>query len=134
MQRRTGNHPAEEPDFFKECHMANRKAQPVELTIDTTSPEKVCTAILVVGAFADGSLPPSSRKIDEASKGKLSAIIKRGDLGDKPGSTLVLHDLPGVEADRVLLVSLGKRDAFGDKGFREALKGAAKVLADGVAK
>jgi leucyl aminopeptidase len=114
--------------------MPTPKTTPMEFTVDTTSPEKVRTGILVVGAFADGSLPPSSRKIDEASKGKLSATTKRGDLGEKPGSTLVLHDLPGVKADRVLLMNLGKRDAFDDRAFREALKGAAKVLADGVAK
>jgi leucyl aminopeptidase len=45
----------------------------------------------------------------------------------------LLHDLPGVEAERVLLVSLGKRETFGDKAFRDALGGAAKALADGVA-
>ncbi len=106
----------------------------MDITLDTTSPEKIRTGVLVVGAFADGSLPPLARAIDEASKGKLSAVIARGDLDDGAGSSLLVHDLPGTAAERVLLVSLGKRDALGDRAFRDALGGAAKVLGGGVAR
>ncbi len=110
------------------------KSNTIELNLETSSPEKVRTGVLVVGAFADGALPSSSQKIDQVSKGKLSAVIKRGDLDEKAGASLLLHDLPGTEAERVLLVSLGKRGEFGDKAFRDALSSAAKVLADGAAK
>jgi leucyl aminopeptidase len=110
------------------------KSNTIELNVETSSPEMVRTGVLVVGAFADGTLPPSSKKIDEASTGELSAVIKRGDLDEKAGATLLLHDVPGTEAERVLLVGLGKRDEFGEKAFRDALSGAAKALADGAAK
>src|SRR5262252_6146143 len=114
--------------------MASTKTNPMEIAVETSSPEKVRTGLLVVGAFADGTLPPSSKKIDEVSKGKLSAMLKRGDLEEKAGSTVLLHDLPGVEAERVLLVSLGKRDEFGDKSFRDALNSTARALAAGAAR
>lgn len=114
--------------------MTATKSSPIDITLDSVSPEKVRTGALVVGAFSDGSLPPSSQTIDVASKGKLAAAIKRGDLGENAGATLLLYDLPGTEAERVLLVSLGKRDAFGDKAFRDALSGAAKALAGSPAK
>ena len=114
--------------------MVATKTSPIEIDVESTSPEKVKTGVLVVGAFADGLLPPSSKKIDDASKGKLSSVIKRGDLEEKPGSTLLLHDLPGVEAERVLVVSLGKRDKFDEKAFRDAVSGAAKALASGPAR
>ena len=110
------------------------KSSSIELSLETTSPEKIRSGVLVVGAFADGALPPSAQKIDEVSKRKLSAIIKRGDLDEKAGASLLLHDLPGVEAERVLLVSLGKRSELSEKSFREALSSAAKTLATGVAK
>jgi leucyl aminopeptidase len=106
----------------------------VEITLVTGSPEKHRANVLVVGAFADGTLPPPAQAIDKASRGKLSALIKRGDLDQKAGATLLLHDLPGIAAERVLLVSLGKRDEYGDKAFRDAVSGAAKVLASGAAK
>ena len=114
--------------------MGPTESNPMEITLDATPPEKVRTDVLVVGAFADGSLSPSSRKTDNASKGKLASVIKRGDLEKKPGSSILLYDLPGIEAERVLVVSLGKREEFGDKAFRDALSGAAKTLAAGVAK
>jgi hypothetical protein len=58
------------------------------------------------------------RALDEASRGRLSAVVARGDLAeDRAGSTLLLHDLPGVTAERVLVVGLGKRDEIGDKTF-----------------
>jgi leucyl aminopeptidase len=90
--------------------MAPNKRNPIEFTLETASPEEVRTGVLVVGAFADGALPPAYKSVDEASKGKLSAVIKRGDLDEKAGASLLLYDLPGVEAERVLLVSLGKSD------------------------
>jgi leucyl aminopeptidase len=106
----------------------------MEINLETSSPEQVRTGILVVGAFADGTLPPPSQKVDDASKGKLSSVIKRGDLGEKAGSSLLLHDLPGTHAERVLVVNLGNRAQFGEKAFRAAVGSAAKAMATGVAK
>jgi leucyl aminopeptidase len=104
---------------------------PLEFGLDTLSPHKAQAGILVVGAFADGSLPPSSQRVDSASKGRLSAVLKLGDLGEKPGETLLLHDLPGVAAPRVLLVSFGQPRDFDDRAFRQTITGAARALANG---
>jgi leucyl aminopeptidase len=114
--------------------MAVTKNKPIELSVESGAPEKIRTGVLVVAVFADGTLPRPSKKIDEAAKGKLSAVIKRGDLEEKAGSTLLLHDLPGVEAERVLVVSLGKREKFNDKALRDTLNGTAEALAKGAAK
>src|SRR5262249_22493068 len=119
---------------FQEEVMPLTKSDPIDITLEASSPEKVRTDVLVLGAFPDAKLPPDSRKIDEASKGRLSAVIKRGDLDEKAGASLMLYDLPGIEAERVLLVSLGKRSDFGDKAFRDAISSAAKTLVDGAAK
>jgi len=106
----------------------------VQMTTKTGSPEKLRVGTVVVGAFADGTLPDAAKAVDKASNRRLSAVLKRGDLDAKAGSCVLLHDVPGVAAQRVLLVSLGARDAFGDRAFRDALGGAAKALAGGPAK
>ena len=106
----------------------------MDIILETASPEQLGTAVLVVGAFADGPLPPPTRTVDEVSKGKLATLITRGDLEATAGASLLLHDLPGVSAERVLLVSLGTRQEFGDKAFRDALGSAARTLAGGAAK
>jgi len=97
--------------------------------VATSSPEKTRAGVLVLGVFADGTLPRASQRVDDATHGKLSAALKRGDLGERAGASLLLFELPGVDAERVLLVSLGRREGFGDKAFREALSGAAAALA-----
>ena len=112
--------------------MAASKTCAVDISLDSTSPEKVRTGTLVLGAFADGTLPQAAENIDAASGGKLSSMIKRGDLNKKAGSSILLLDLPGTAAERVLLVSLGQRNVFGDKAFREGVGSAAKALAGGV--
>src|SRR5262249_46242189 len=46
----------------------------------------------------------------------------------KAGSTLLLHSVPGVTAERVLLVGLGPEREFRDKRFREAVAAAVRAL------
>ena len=101
----------------------------MEFTIKTGSPAQLKTGLLVLGAFAGGKLPALTAAADGAAEGRIAALIKRGDLEDKAGATLLLPDLPGVHAERVLLVSLGKEDELGDKAWRDALAAAAKALA-----
>jgi leucyl aminopeptidase len=105
----------------------------VEFTIKTGTPEKHRTGTLVVGTFADGRLGDAALALDKAAKGKLAAVLARGDLDDKAGSTVMIHDLPGSASERVLVVSLGKPEEFGDKAWRDALAETAKVLAAGPA-
>ena len=72
--------------------------------------------------------------MNEASRGKLSEFAFSGELDEKAGSSLLLHGLAGVAAERVLLVSLGKSASFGDKAWRDALTAVGKALADTLAK
>ncbi|HEY1304109.1 MAG TPA: leucyl aminopeptidase [Vicinamibacterales bacterium] len=115
------------------AHRTGTANGPIDVELQTTAAERVQTGVLVVGAFADGTMPPVSDRIDKASKRKLSSVIKQGDLEKKAGSTVLLHGLPGIAADRVLLVSLGLREEYGEKAFRDAVEGAAKRLAGGAA-
>src|SRR5688572_7439245 len=102
--------------------------------VQSTTPATHEADAIVVGAFADGTLSNAAQAIDAASKGKLATLIERGDLAEKPGASIMLYDLPGVSAQRVLLVSLGPRASFGERAFRDALAGAADALLDGKAK
>ncbi|MFD2271696.1 M17 family peptidase N-terminal domain-containing protein [Undibacterium arcticum] len=57
----------------------------------------------------------SAKALDH--KGAISAAVKSGDINGKPGSTLLLRNLDGVAAERVLLVGLGSEDSVSDKNF-----------------
>ena len=93
----------------------------MEISLAKVAPATLKTGTLVVGAYADGSLLPAAQAVDQAAGGTLTAALKRGDLDEKAGATLVFPALGGVGAERVLLVSLGQRAALGDKPFRDAV-------------
>jgi len=100
----------------------------MEFTIKSGSPEKQRSACVVVGVFDNRKPSLSAELIDRASNGYVSEIIRRGDMEGKLGSTLLLHNVRGTLADRVLLVGLGKEREFRDKEFRSAVKSAVKLL------
>jgi leucyl aminopeptidase len=100
----------------------------MEFTIKSGSPEKQRSACVVVGVFDNRKPSLSAELIDRASNGYVSEIIRRGDMEGKLGSTLLLHNVRGTLADRVLLVGLGKERDFRDKEFRLAIKSAVKLL------
>jgi len=100
----------------------------MEFTIKSGSPEKQRSACVVVGVFDNRKLSLSAELIDRASNGYISEIIRRGDMEGKLGATLLLHNVRGTLADRVLLVGLGKERDFRDKEFRHAIRSAVKLL------
>ena len=100
----------------------------MEFTIKSGSPEKQRSACVVVGVFDNRKLSLSAELIDRASGGYVGEIIRRGDMEGKLGATLLLHNVRGTLADRVLLVGLGKERDFRDKEFRSAVRSAVKLL------
>ena len=100
----------------------------MEFTIKSGSPEKQRSACVVVGVFDNRKLSLSAELVDRASNGYVSEIIRRGDMEGKLGATLLLHNVRGTLADRVLLVGLGKERDFRDREFRKAIRSAVKLL------
>jgi leucyl aminopeptidase len=100
----------------------------MEFTIKSGSPEKQRSACVVVGVFDNRKLSLSAELVDRASNGYISEIIRRGDMEGKLGSTLLLHNVRGTLADRVLLIGLGKERDFRDKEFRTAVRAAVTLL------
>ena len=103
----------------------------MEFSTNAAAPEKCRSDCIVVGVFDGRRLTDAAQAVDRASKGRLTALLKRGDLSGRLGSTLLLHDVPGTAAQRVLLVGLGKHDEFGPKAYREAVQVTVKTLNDG---
>jgi leucyl aminopeptidase len=100
----------------------------VEFSIRSGSPEKQRGACVVVGVFEPRKLSVPAEIIDNAARGYLSDLLRRGDMEGKSGTTLLLHNVPGTLADRVLLVGLGKEKEFREKEYRAAIANAVKTL------
>jgi leucyl aminopeptidase len=99
----------------------------VEFSIKTLSPETAETGCVVVGVVQGGELTAAARRVDQASRGALKKALP--DISGKTGSTLVLRALPGVAAERVLLVGLGEKSTA-EASYRDAVRAAANALKD----
>ena len=101
----------------------------MEFSIKALAPESArgCAVLGVFsGAGAGRELTAPARRIDQKSNGAIGKALR--DLPAKTGATLLLRELRGIAAERVLLVSLGERDEFGEAAFRDAVRGAAAAL------
>jgi leucyl aminopeptidase len=60
--------------------------------------------------------------------GRLSALMASGFVTGEEGETLLVPGKPHVPFEKVLLLGLGKRSAFDDAAFRQAVLRIARVL------
>ncbi|MGH8742906.1 MAG: M17 family peptidase N-terminal domain-containing protein, partial [Burkholderiales bacterium] len=100
----------------------------MEFSIKTSAPEKQAAHCAVVGVHSPRKLASAVAAINRASGGYLERILRRGDMQGKSGSTLLLHNVPGVAAERVLLVGLGREADFKEQAYFDALRAAVKAL------
>ena len=103
----------------------------LQLHLNRPDPATADIGCVVIGLFADGTLPAPAAAIDAASGGRLAALVARGDLSGKTGRVQLLHDLPGVAAPRVLVVSLGEPAKFGVPQYLKAVADAVRALRTG---
>ncbi len=100
----------------------------MEFSIKQGNPDSVKSGCVVVGVFDGGKLSTAAQVLDKAAKHALSDLIARGDMSGKSASTLLLHKLPGVAAERILLVGLGKASELSNKTSIEIIGATFKAL------
>lgn len=93
----------------------------MEFSVKSGSPEKQRTACIVVGVFEPRRLSPSAEQLDKISDGYLSNLLRRGDLEGKPGQVLLLHHVPNILSERVLLVGCGKERELDERQYRQII-------------
>jgi len=100
----------------------------VQFSIRTLAPEKAKSGCLVLAVQGGETLSRSARAADKAANGVLRRALAGGDLAEKAGSTLLLRGIPGLAAERVLLLRLGERGKYDVAAFREAVRGLGAAL------
>ena len=80
-------------------------------TQTSASLHQIKTAALAVGVFSDGQLSPAADILDNAGNGALRDVLKT-EFKAKPNTYLVLRAVPGIAAARVVLIGLGKQEAY----------------------
>jgi leucyl aminopeptidase len=105
----------------------------MEFSIKTGNPEKQRVDCVIVGVFEGRKLTDAAKILDTVSNKAISSVLKSGDMDGKLNTTLVLHRVAEIAAQRVLLVGLGKQAEFNERNYRQAIRGALKALPKGVA-
>lgn len=94
----------------------------MEFSVKSGSPEKQRSACIVVGVYEPRRLSPVAEQLDQISEGYISNLLRRGDLEGKPGQVLLLHHVPNVLSERVLLVGCGKERELNERQYRQIIK------------
>ncbi len=100
----------------------------MEFGVWTRSLATLNVECLVLGVFEGGELSGEARAVDSASGGRLKKLLDRGDFPGRMGDTLLVTDLPGVTASRVLLTGLGTKKQFQRKSWRRACQSALAAI------
>ena len=100
----------------------------MEYSVKSGTPEKQRSPCLVVGVYSARKLSEAASQIDAVAGGAIAAILRRGDHQDKTGQSLLLHHVPHLASERVLLVGCGKEKEFNEARYREATAAAVSAL------
>jgi leucyl aminopeptidase len=84
------------------------------------------TGCVAVAVFENKKLSQAAKAFDQG--GEITAALKSGDITGKPGSTLLLRDVGGASAARVLLVGLGADEIVSEKNFASAIAATFKAF------
>lgn len=93
----------------------------MEFHVKSGSPEKQRSACIVVGVFEPRRLTAIAEQLDVISEGYISNLLRRGDLEGKPGQVLLLHHVPNVLSERVLLVGCGKERELDERQYKQII-------------
>ena len=80
----------------------------MEIKFETTSSVDVEADWLIACILEDDGLTAPLDLLDLSLGGQLTRLRESDDLSGKLAETLAVHDVPGIEAQRLLLVGLGK--------------------------
>jgi leucyl aminopeptidase len=101
----------------------------MRVTLETLSdPAARRTGCLVLPVLADGKLPAHTAHTDKACGGRLAKLVATEHFSGAVGKTLLAHALPGLAAERVLLLGVGKAQELDASAFRRAFGAALAAL------
>lgn len=94
----------------------------MEFSVKSGSPEKQRSACIVVGVFEPRRLSPVVEQLDKISDGYISALLRRGELEGKVGQSLLLHHVPNVLSERILLIGCGKERELDERQYKQIIR------------
>lgn len=106
----------------------------MEYSTTTSKASRRAVDCVVVGVYEQNKLGAGAEDINTASKGEIKNRIKSGDVSAAVGRCAILTNVPGVKADRVAVVGLGKSTKLNATSFKKAVTAAIQAISQTKAK
>ena len=100
----------------------------MDISVSSKLPALNQQTCIVLSISERGRLTDSAKPLDKDSEGALSKAFKEGDISGKVGETLLLRNVAGIKAGRVLLVGSGAEGNVSDADFRKLNAAAANTV------
>lgn len=100
----------------------------MKFSLNTRAAECIESGCLILGILEDEALSGTAKRVDEASGGRLSHLIKSGDVKASAHASTMLHQLDGVSAERILVIGFGAAAKLSSARYHEICLGAGKTL------
>lgn len=100
----------------------------MQFSTKTASLTNIPTSCLVLGVYINGNMPEATLEVDKATNKAISKLLKAGDISGKAMEAVVLHNVDGIKAKRILLIGCGKKTELTLKSFTEIARTTAKQL------
>jgi leucyl aminopeptidase len=102
----------------------------MEFYVKSGHPEKQRSACIVFGVYEPRRLSTTGEQLDKISGGYISQLLRRGDMEGKLGQTLLLHQVPNINSDRVLLIGCGKERELNERQYKQVISKMMTTLND----
>ena len=101
----------------------------MDFNVKSGDADKLRGGCVVVGVSAPRRLSAAAERLDKASRGQLSELLKSGDINTDVGKTTLIHGPKGrIQASRILVVGCGKDRQLSPKDFIAVAAASARTL------
>lgn len=100
----------------------------MQYTLTQTQASTIACDCIILGVYENAPFTDLTQKIDAISQAYLSKLHQQGDISGKRGQTLLLHNVPGITAARILFVGLGQKGELTAKQFGQLIKQSFNLL------
>ena len=84
----------------------------MQFSTKTTALSSTPTSCLILGVYLNGNMPEETAAVDKASGKAISKLLKAGDISGKAMQAVLMQNVAGIKAKRVLLLGCGKKSDF----------------------
>ena len=100
----------------------------MQYAIKSIDPIKQTSDCLIVGIFQTRRLSKCAQQLNKLSQAYIQQILDKGDLTEELGKSLLLYNVPGISATRILLVYCGEESNLSLTDFRKIISCVAAVI------